>query len=211
MFTHSCIDTNMYTQENTADVGLSLQDVYCMLSYRHCGLISQIGRARTSNKSATTTWQRRSAMKPTQWRAVCRKKNHWTLPEMEILFTTVCAIVIEPEAFGTYGIPLLIIGHQHTHSHSYTHTQTHTHTHTHKVEPWLSIDMLNNSTNHFTGCLGGHGWYSFHWEVLYVCQVCFSRWHGKNECHCVIGVCSPKPRVMYGSYISVCHTVFENI
>lgn len=30
---------------------------------------------------------------------------------MEILFTTVCAIVIKPVAFGTYGIPLVMIGH----------------------------------------------------------------------------------------------------
>lgn len=30
---------------------------------------------------------------------------------MEILFTTVCAIVIKPVAFGTYGIPLVIIRH----------------------------------------------------------------------------------------------------
>lgn len=32
---------------------------------------------------------------------------------------------------------------------------------------------------------------------------------GNNECRCVVGVRSPKPCVMYGSYISVHHTVSE--
>lgn len=58
---------------------------------------------------------------------------------MEILFTTVCAIVIKPVAFGTYDIPVVIIGHWHTHTFTYTAT--------HKVEPRLSVDMSNSSTD----------------------------------------------------------------
>lgn len=73
------------------------------------------------------------------------------------------------------------------------------------MEPRLSVDMFNISSNYFTGCLGGLGWCSFHWEAPYGCRARFSVWLGNNECRCV----SPKPCVMYGSYISVSRTVSE--
>lgn len=97
----------MHTQENTADVGLSVWEVYCMLSSLHCSLIL----FKFEECVHEPLRPDRGAIKPTQRYTQFVKKNHWTLPEMEILFTTVCAIVIKPMARGTYGIPSVIIGH----------------------------------------------------------------------------------------------------
>lgn len=105
---------------------------------------------------------------------------------------TVCTIVMQSKSFRTFSDSLIIDKHQ----------NTLIFTHNNLVEPRLSEDTFSISTNHFAGCWTEHDWCSFLSEVLFGCKACLSLWLCNNKGRCVIGGRSPKPCVMYSSYVS---------
>lgn len=112
-YTHSSTDTNTYTQENTADVGLSVHGV-CYMYDPHCSLILYDWNGVHRRQSAATADGGDPPLNPPNV-----KQEKSTVTGTKILFTTVCAIVIKAVAD---------VWHSSRRWHTNYHIRTHTHT-----------------------------------------------------------------------------------
>lgn len=108
---HTLMHRHKHTRKYRSCCPLSLRSVlYVILPSLHTLSFFKIVRVCTSNGQPLQPDRGELPLNPPDVTQIV-KKNHRTLPEMEILFTTVCAIVIKSVACGTFGIPSVMIGH----------------------------------------------------------------------------------------------------